>query len=67
MAHLVLFVRFTDGCGETVAQVRDDEQARRELDRQAWAWMAKPRVESASVERVQGRTAGFDRSRGSYR
>jgi hypothetical protein len=60
MTHLELAVRFTDGTGKVVESIREDEsEVMRRLDQAAWALVASPLVESVSIQRVEGRTAGY--------
>lgn len=67
MTRREMFVRFTDGTGKTLHAVEDTPLNRRTLDRMAWHLMAKPNVESISVNVRTGRTAGYEKSRRSYR
>jgi hypothetical protein len=63
MIHAEMFVRFTDGTGRTLHAVENSAANRRTLDRMAAHLLAKPNVESIAVEVLQGRTAGYERSR----
>lgn len=66
-ARAEMFVRFTDGTGRTMHAVENTPANRRIIDRMAAHLLAKPNVRSIDVKVVEGRTAGYDRSRGSYR
>jgi hypothetical protein len=67
MIHAEMFVRFTDGTGRTLHSVENTAENRRTLDRMAAHLLAKPNVESIDVDIQTGRTAGYERSRGSWR
>ena len=58
-----MLVRFTDGTARTLHAVEDTAENRRTLDRMAWHLMAKDTVASVEVKVVEGRTAGYERSR----
>jgi hypothetical protein len=66
-AKLEMFVRFTDGTGRTLHAVEDSAKNRRTVDRMAAHLLAKENVASIDVDVRAGRTAGYERSRGSYR
>jgi hypothetical protein len=63
MIHAEMFVRFIDGTGRTLHSVENTAANRRTLDRMAAHLLAKSNVESIAVEVLQGRTAGYERSR----
>lgn len=65
--RIEMFVHFTDGRGYTLHSVEDTADNRRLVDRMAWHLAAKENVRSIDVDVQTGRTAGYDRSRGSYR
>lgn len=62
MTMLELFVRYTDGRGETKATQRDDVAGRRYLDRVAWRLLASSRVAAVYVKPTT-RAAGYARER----